>query len=92
MEDPDGRKNAQTVDFLVDGVAYFVRVKPFKFNDENRYYISVNDGPDHLFIWDDQMRQIRSLDDDAAILPDGLERAISDKLISAHLESDLVDI
>jgi hypothetical protein len=74
----------QTYDFLVDGVDYFVRVLPFTYNDETRYYISVNDGPRHVFVWDEQLVQIRSLDDSAAILPDTLETAISRKLISSR--------
>jgi hypothetical protein len=77
------REAEQTYDFLVDGVPYFVRILPFNFNDETRYYISVNDGPRHVFLWDEELMQIRSLDDSAAILPDTLETAISRKLISS---------
>ena len=73
-----------TFDFLIDGVDYFVRIMPFSFNDETRYYVSVNDGPNHLFIWDNQMKQIRSLNDEASVLPDGLDTAISHKLISGR--------
>ena len=78
-----GAEKEETFDLVVDGVDYFVRVQPFQFNDEPRYKISVNDGPQHIFVWDEQVMQIRSLDDDAAILPGTLETAISQKLISA---------
>lgn len=81
--DPGGKKNEQTYDIVVDNVGYFVKVVPFTFNDETRYYISVNDGPRHLFVWDNQGNQIRSIDDNASVLPAPLEMAISDKLISS---------
>src|SRR5829696_3231737 len=75
--DPGGRRNEQTFDVVVDNVDYFVRIIPFDFNDETRYYVSVNDGPNHLFVWDEQMMQIRPLDDNASILPAGLDIAIN---------------
>ena len=82
-EDPGGTKNEQTLDVVVDNVDYFVRIIPFDFNDETRYYVSVNDGPNHLFVWDEQMRHIRSLDADASVLPAGLVIAINRQLISS---------
>jgi hypothetical protein len=83
-EDHGRRNHEQTYDFLIDGVDYFVRIVPFEFNDETRYKISVNDGPQHIFLWDEQVMQIRSLDDSAAVLPDTLETEISQKLISSR--------
>jgi hypothetical protein len=81
-EQAGNAEKQMTFDFLIDGVDYFVRITPFSFNDDTRYFVSVNDGPNHLFVWDDQMQQIRSLNNEAAVLPDGLETAISHKLIS----------
>ncbi|MET0393332.1 MAG: hypothetical protein ABW019_09335 [Chitinophagaceae bacterium] len=74
--------NEKTLNLQVDGVPYLVKASPFAFNGETRYYVSINDGPDHVFTWDSEVGQLRAIDDDAAELPDTLEEAISRKLQS----------
>ena len=74
------RTEARTFDLLVDGVAYFVKAVPFSYNGEQRFYISVNDGEEHVFTWDSEIGGLRAIDDAASILPDTLEEAISEEL------------
>jgi hypothetical protein len=65
---------------VVDKVPYLVRVTPFLFNEEKRFRVSVNGDSGHIFAWDPEIVGLHALDDDASTLPDGLEKAISDKL------------
>ena len=75
------RKNVQEFSTDVDGVDYFVAVAPFQYNDQTRYYVSVNGGEEDIFVWDSEREMFRAIDDDANILPDGLIRNISAKLM-----------
>ena len=70
----------ENFDLMVDKVPYSIRVTPFWFNDEKRFRISVNGDNGHVFAWDPNLVGLHSLDDDAAVLPDSLEKAISDRL------------
>lgn len=70
---------------LVDDVPYRVEVEPFYFNDQVRYYVSVNAGPRDVFAWDSDVELFRAIDDDAAILSVALEKAISAKLLEQQL-------
>lgn len=84
----DSNKNTadvRTFNLSVDNVPYVVETEPFSFNEEQRYYIRVNGGTDHVFVWDAQLRQFRSLDDDAAELPNTLEEEISRKLANGRV-------
>jgi hypothetical protein len=67
---------------LVDKVPYEVRVTPFTFNEERRYYVSVNGGEEHVFTWDTEASTLRAIDDEAADLPDSVEDAISRELMA----------
>ncbi len=67
-------------DIKVDKVPYHIRVTPFLFNDEKRFRVSINGDSGHVFAWDPDIVGLHALDDDAAILPNGLEKAISDRL------------
>jgi hypothetical protein len=67
-------------DLLIDGTPYSIKAKPFLFNDETRYYINVNAGPDHVFVWYPELGRYRAIDDSAGILPGVLEDAVSEKL------------
>ena len=70
----------KNLDLLVDGVPYIVKVTPFSFNDELRYRVSVNEGDEHVFTWDSEIGELRSIDDEASTLPVSLEEALSEKL------------
>jgi hypothetical protein len=74
------RTDVRTFNLLVDGVPYLVRSVPFFFNDELRFRISINGNSEYVFTWDSELGSLRGIDDNAAILPDGLEEAISEKL------------
>jgi hypothetical protein len=69
------------MNLVVDDVPYLVKVTPFSFNDEKRYYITINGGPEHVFTWDTATRTVRAIDDDASVLPDALEEEISRRLL-----------
>ena len=67
-------------DLLVDKVPYQIRVNPFEFNDETRYRVSYNGGPEHIFTFDPSIGRLAPLGDDASTIPDDLEREIADRL------------
>ena len=76
------RVGERQFNLVVDDVPYMVKATPFTFNTETRYYISVNSGEEHVFTWDSQLNRLRAIDDEASILPDALEEAISARLQS----------
>ena len=67
-------------DLIVDGVPYTILATPFSFNDELRYTICINGGEEHVFTWDSELLALRAIDDEAGVLPVGLEEALSGKL------------
>jgi hypothetical protein len=69
-------------DLLVDDVPYIVKAAPFTYNEQLRFYISVNQGPEHVFTWDEEVKRLRAIDTEASILPDALEEEISERLQS----------
>lgn len=69
------------LDVTVENVPYAMRVTPFMFNGEKRFRISVNGSVDHIFVWDPEMLSLKALDDEGAVLPDDLVKAISEKLV-----------
>jgi hypothetical protein len=74
------RTDERTFDVLVDEVPYMIKAAPFSFNEEVRYYVTVNGGTEHVFTWDSELGRLRAIDDQSSILPDSLEEAISEKL------------
>jgi hypothetical protein len=72
--------NRKTYDFLIDEIPYSVITEPFTFNGEQRYYVSVNGSPDHVFTWDSEMGRLSAIDRDASTLSDALEQEISNRL------------
>ncbi|HEX6192173.1 MAG TPA: hypothetical protein VFZ42_07405 [Chitinophagaceae bacterium] len=76
------RVGERQFNLVVDDVPYMVKATPFTFNTETRYYISVNEGEEHVFTWDSELSRLRAIDDEASILPDALEEAISTRLQS----------
>ena len=85
MPDTTQKNTAQNLEILVDQIPYQVRITPETFNDEKRYHIVVNGDEGHLYAWDPETVSLRALDDDAATLPDGLEKEISDILVKTRL-------
>ena len=76
------RSEEKNFDLLVDRVPYVIRSIPVLFNDELRFRIIINGYTEHLFTWDSQIGMLRAIDDDASVLPDGLELALNEKLQS----------
>lgn len=79
---PEAGEDNRSVTFSIvaDGIPYLAKVSPFSFNDETRFYIRINGGPQHVFAWDAELPGYRAIDDDAASMPDSLEEALSQKL------------
>lgn len=74
--------NHKLYDLLVDEVPYLVSTEAFTYNGEQRYYVSVNGGPQHVYVWDADLKRLAALDTDAdsATLPEALEEEISNQL------------
>lgn len=70
------------VELLVDGVPYIVSIEPFTFNEETRFTVNYNGGPDYIFTWDSELKRLKAIGDDTSTLPDNLEVAIAEKLQS----------
>lgn len=69
------------LEMMVDGVPYEVRGQVFDFNDEKRVRVNINGGDEHIYAWDPDTVGLRALDDGSAVLPDSLEKEISDHLV-----------
>jgi hypothetical protein len=74
----------RTFNLVVDSVPYLVKVSPFSFNGETRFYVNVNGGKDHVFTWDSEVRGLRAIDDNASIMPSAVEEEISRRLQSVQ--------
>jgi hypothetical protein len=72
--------NRKTYALLVDDSPYEVMVQPFDYNGEERFYVSVNGGEEHVFTWDSEMKRLTAIDQQASTLPDALEQEISNRL------------
>ncbi|AEW00017.1 hypothetical protein Niako_3720 [Niastella koreensis GR20-10] len=81
---PTQRKpeNRKLYDLLIDEVPYLVNTEAFTYNGEQRYYVSVNGGPQHVFTWDPDLKRLAALDtdEDSATLPEALEEELSNRL------------
>lgn len=84
MDNSTGDKSKEmetNFNVLVDGIAYMVTASPIVHNNEKRFSIVVNNGPRDVFAWDNEMKMYKGLDDQSAILPDGLMIEINKKLL-----------
>lgn len=74
--------NRKSYDLVVDDVPYLVSTEAFTYNGEQRYYVTVNGGPQHVFTWDTDLKRLTALDtdEDSATLPEALEEELSKKL------------
>ena len=86
MKKADIQAGKTSFDVTVNKVPYHIDALPFLFNEEKRFEIRVNGDEGHVFAWDRGIVGLRSLDDEAATLPEELERAISDKLVKTVIE------
>lgn len=82
QHDPDKRGVQKTLNMLVDDVPYVVKVESFSFNGETRFYIGLNEGAVHVFTWDSEVGRLRAIDDQSATIPDSVEEAISQKILT----------
>ncbi|MEO9145329.1 MAG: hypothetical protein ABI237_07195 [Ginsengibacter sp.] len=65
---------------IVDKIPYRVEFDPFFFDDQVRYYVSINAGPKDVFVWNTGVQQFKAINDKSVTLPVVLERAISAQL------------
>ena len=72
--------NERRLEIQVDRIPYIINVTPFIFNNEVRYHVSYNGGPDILFAWDNTVGHFAAFGDDSATMPDDLELAIASRL------------
>jgi hypothetical protein len=76
------KSQTQTLELLVDGTPYEVKVTPFEFNGERRFKVSYNGSEETIFVYDTQLKQLTAIGDDAANIPANLEEAISGNLLA----------
>ena len=74
------RHDEKRFDLVIDGMPYRIKSIPFLFNDALRFRIIVNETSEHVFAWDSEASILRAIDDDAAVVPAGVEEALSEKL------------
>src|SRR5690606_10898033 len=79
--DVQSHQKEKTFDILVDNVPYNIKVIPFNFNEDVRYYASINGGPQHVLAWDSEMTMFTAIDDDSATIPDGVMIELNNKLL-----------
>lgn len=77
----DKAMGVNTFDLLLNGVPYLVRAEPYRFNEEPRFRVSYNNGPEYIFVWDQQASRFLAIGDEATALPDDMEEAVGDKLL-----------
>jgi len=70
-------------DLVIDEVPYLVSTEAFTYNGEQRYYVTVNGGSQHVFTWDTDLKRLTALDtdEDSATLPEALEEELSKRLV-----------
>jgi hypothetical protein len=81
MKDSTRKNDTRTIDLVVDKIPYQVKITPEKFNDDPRFFIEVNSNGGQMYAWDPDLLKLDALDDEAALLPVGLEEAISDMIV-----------
>jgi hypothetical protein len=65
----------------VNGRSYAVNATPFKIaSGEIFYRVSYNNGPVHIFAWDDGLDRFAETDNAADIIPPVIEMAIAERL------------
>lgn len=80
------KHNERYVNLVVDDIPYKVTYEPFFFNEQVRYYVTVNAGPQNVFAWDSEIILFRAIDDESGVIPVTLEKAISSHLEHQHLQ------
>ncbi len=80
------KNNERYANLFVDDVAYRIEYEPFFFNEQVRYYVSVNTRPRNVFVWDEEVLQFRAINDGSSVMPVPLEQAISVHLATQNLD------
>lgn len=78
------QKRQHRFELLIDKVPYRIKATPFDFNGETRFKVSLNEGPEHIFTWDSELKRLTGIDSDASTIPDNVEVAIAERLQSGR--------
>ena len=76
----------KTIHLTVNNIPYSLNIKPFDFNAQTRYEVSVNEAGAAIFAWDSEMRMFKSLSEDTSTLPDDLMQEINNRLLDMEKE------
>jgi len=77
------RNRVQNIAFelLINGRSYAITATPFAIpNGDTMYRISYNNGPVHIFGWDEGLDRYAETDTQAVVIPPVIELAIAGKL------------
>lgn len=77
------RKITETFEVVADGKPVRVTATPYTMHtQETRYRVSVNDGPVHIFAWDESHNRITAIQSSRAAgdMPNWLDEAIGNEL------------
>jgi len=77
--------NKRYFNVVVDEIPCRVEFDSFFFNHQLGYYMSVNAGPKDVFVPDTEVKLFSAIDDNADVIPVGLEKAVSVKFQRQHL-------
>lgn len=66
----------------LNGVPYLVETREYDYNGQKRYLVSYNGGEENVFVFDPKVNQYVSIGKNTSTIPDTLEKAISDRLIT----------
>ena len=67
-------------EILVDGTPYMITATPYKFNDEIRFRVKINESEEYVFAWDSSVGQIVAIGDEGINIPDNVETEIGARL------------
>ena len=93
MKDSIRKNDPKTIELVVDNIPYKVKITPEKFNDDPRFFIEVNGDGGHMYAWQPDLLKLNALDDEGAILPGGLEEAISNRIVKTiHIKTNAPEV
>lgn len=79
------KTRTEKFELAIDGRPVKVSATPFKIaTEEQRYRVSINDSPVHIFAWDDQLNRLAVVDKAklAESIPGNVEEVIGRQLYS----------
>ena len=71
---------AEHFEILIDGIPYIVTATPYRFNDDIRFKVKINESREYVFAWDSSVGQIVAIGDEGINIPDNVETEIGARL------------